>query len=153
MLKSFFSITGARPGSFVYTPGNEKIPDNWYRRAIGDEYSIAFFLLDLLAAAETYPEFLSIGGNTGAVKTFTGVDITDLTGGVYNVGTLLEGDNLGCFIFQVSQQAMPDLLTGLFSDITDALDLIDTVLDNVLSILSCPQLEAIDEAQFNQFPG
>lgn len=28
VLKSFFSVTG-EPGSFVYTPGQEKVPMNW----------------------------------------------------------------------------------------------------------------------------
>lgn len=35
VLKSFFSVTGT-PGNFTYTPGYERIPDNWYKRAIGD---------------------------------------------------------------------------------------------------------------------
>lgn len=84
VLKSF-SITG-EPGSFVWTEGHEKISDNWYKRALGDEYTITYFL---------DPEFLDIGGNTGETYTFNGVDIEDLTGGVFNAATLLEGDNLG----------------------------------------------------------
>lgn len=36
VLKSFFSVTGDSPSNFKYTPGYEKIPDNWYKRAIGD---------------------------------------------------------------------------------------------------------------------
>lgn len=55
VLKSFFSITGDS-GSFTWTPGNERIPDNWYKRAIGDEYTIPFFNTDLLAAAAKYPK-------------------------------------------------------------------------------------------------
>lgn len=78
-LKSFYSITGS-PGKFVWTEGYEKIPNNWYKRAIGDEYTIPFFLTDVLAAAAEYPQFLSIGGNTGKVNTFTGIDPKDLTG-------------------------------------------------------------------------
>jgi hypothetical protein len=41
-----------------------------------------------------------IGGNTGKPNTFTGVNIADLTGGVFNAETLLEGNNLMCFAFQ-----------------------------------------------------
>lgn len=37
----------------------------------------------------------SIGGNTGTVNSFTGVDLGDTTGGVYNAQTLFEGNNLG----------------------------------------------------------
>lgn len=36
VLKSFFAITGDS-GSFKNQHGWERIPDNWYRRAIGDE--------------------------------------------------------------------------------------------------------------------
>lgn len=52
-LKSFFSITG-ESGSLTWTEGHEKISDNWYKRAIGDEYTIPFLLTDLLAAALEY---------------------------------------------------------------------------------------------------
>ena len=39
-LKSFFGMTGAS-GSFAYTPGGERIPDNWYKRPTTDLYSIS----------------------------------------------------------------------------------------------------------------
>lgn len=152
VLKSFFSITGS-PGSFVYTPGNERIPDNWYKRAIGDEYTIPFFLLDLLAAAEQYPQFISVGGNTGTVNTFTGVDVANLTGGVYNTNTLLQGNNLACFMFQVAQAAVPDLLKPVFSSITAGVNQLNTAFNNVLSPLGCPQLTTVDQTLFNAFPG
>ena len=48
-----------------------------------------------LLAAE--PRTLSIGGNTAGVNTFTGFDMGDLTGGVYNSKNLLNGDNFACF--------------------------------------------------------
>lgn len=67
VLKSFFVVTGTS-GSFVYTPGTEQIPANWCRRSATDEYRIQFFNLGLLAAAETYPQFLVISGNTGTVE-------------------------------------------------------------------------------------
>ncbi|KAL8932679.1 MAG: hypothetical protein Q9211_006179, partial [Gyalolechia sp. 1 TL-2023] len=37
--KSFFAVSG-EPGSFTYQPGYERIPDNFYKRAVGDEYGI-----------------------------------------------------------------------------------------------------------------
>ena len=152
VLKSFFGITGDS-GSFTWTEGSEKIPDNWYKRAIGDEYTIPFFNSDLTAAALEYPQFLSIGGNTGTVNSFTGVDLEDLTGGVYNLQTLGEGDNAACLAFQFSQQAAPDLLKGLFSSITAPLSQLNTALSNVFSELSCPELKAIDTSQFANYPG
>jgi hypothetical protein len=152
VLKSFFGITG-EPGSFVWTEGTERIPDNWYKRAIGDEYTIPYFNLDLLAAAAQYPQFLSIGGNTGKVNTFTGVDVTNLTGGVYNAETLAQGDNAPCLAYQFAQQASPDLLKGAFSSLTAPLAQLNSAFASVFSELSCPQLESIDTSQFANYPG
>ncbi|PQE08453.1 hypothetical protein CJF30_00005322 [Rutstroemia sp. NJR-2017a BBW] len=152
VLKSFFSITGS-PGNFKWTEGHEKIPDNWYKRAIGDEYGIVNFNLDVVTAALQYPEFLDIGGNTGEVGTFTGVDVEDLTGGVYNAQTLTQGDNAICLAYQFAQQAAPDLLKGLFSSITQPLSQLNDALGKVFATLSCPQLEKIDTSQFSKYPG
>ena len=143
VLKSFFGITG-EPGSFTWTEGTERIPDNWYKRAIGDEYTILFYESDLLAAGLQYPEFFNIGGNTGKVNTFTGVDVTNLTAGVYNLETLAKGDNAACLGFRFAQQAAPDLLKGLFSSITAPLTQLDKTLSSVFSELTFPELQAID---------
>lgn len=151
-LKSFFSITGT-PGNFKYTPGYEKIPDNWYKRAIGDEYGLVAYIGDVMAAAEKYPQFLSIGGNTGKVNTFTGVDVTNLTGGVYNAQTLAQGNNAACFALQFAQQAAPDVLKGLLSTLSNALSVLNNELGGVLSGLQCPQLKSIDTSQLAQYPG
>jgi hypothetical protein len=92
-------------------------PGQLVQARIRDECPIPYFNLDLTAAALEYPQFLDVGGNTGKTNTFTGVDLQNLTGGVYNVQTLAQGDNAACFAFQYSQQAAPDLLKGLFSSI------------------------------------
>jgi len=152
VLKSFFSITG-EPGSFAYTEGHEKIPDNWYKRAIGDEYTIPYFLTEVVAAAVEYPQFLSIGGNTGTTNSFTGVDLEDLTGGVFNGATLLEGDNLACFVFQSLQQATPDLLKGVLVDATNAILRLNRETKSLLAPLTCPKLKKFDRSQFEKFPG
>ncbi|KAK5940554.1 hypothetical protein PMZ80_006970 [Knufia obscura] len=150
VLKSFFSITGD-DGNLQYTPGNERIPDNWYKRAIGDEYTIPYYSTDLNVAALQHPEFLEIGGNTGTTNSFVGVDPSNVTGGVYNSKNLLQGNNLACFGFQAGIQAAPDLLKGLVSNVTGAVNKLTGSLD--LSGLGCPVLEGIDESQFSQFPG
>lgn len=152
VLKSFFSITETKEG-LQWTEGNERIPDNWYKRAIGDEYTIPYFNLDLTAAALEYPQFLDVGGNTGKPNSFTGVNLQDLTGGVYNLQTLGQGDNAACLAFQFAQQAAPDLLKGLFSSITKPLSQLNAALGSVFAELSCPQLEKIDCSQFDQYPG
>jgi hypothetical protein len=50
--------------------------------------------------------------NTGTPNSFVGVDVADLTGGVFNSKTLLEGNNLGCFVYQRSQISSSALLTN-----------------------------------------
>jgi hypothetical protein len=152
VLKSFFSITGSS-GNFTWTEGYERIPENWYKRAIGDEYTIPFFFSDLLDAALEYPQFLSIGGNLGKVNSFAGVDITNLTGGVYNSAGLLEGDNAVCFAFQALQQAAPDVLKGLVLDVAGAMNKLTEAVSDVLSGIVCPELGSYDVSQFSEFPG
>jgi len=154
VLKSFFSITEDAQGKFTYTEGNEKIPDNWYKRAIGDEYTIPYFNIDLLAAALEYPQFLDIGGNTGEVDTFTGVDAQDLTGGVFNAATLAQGDNAMCLAYQFAQQAAPDILKGLFSSLTKPLTQLSEAVGNAAAAAGgCPELTSIDNSQFAKYPG
>ncbi|RAL67849.1 hypothetical protein DID88_008575 [Monilinia fructigena] len=152
-LMSFFSITG-ESGNFQYTPGHERIPDNWYKRAIGDEYTIPAFLADVLDFAVQYPPLLDIGGNMGEPNTFSPVDLGNLTKGVFETGSLLEGNNnLECFVFQVAQLAIPDVAGGTITNIGNAIQpFSDTVAQRLLG-LGCPQLEGIDETTLANFPG
>jgi hypothetical protein len=152
VLKSFFAITG-ESGNFTYNPGQERIPENWYKRAIGDEYTILFLETDTLYFASQYPNVLTIGGNTGTVNTFTPLNFEDLTGGVFNATTLLEGNNLACFVYQAASLAAPDILKGLYADITKPLAMLNNATNNALAGLSCPQLASIDANQFGSYPG
>jgi len=154
-LKSFFSITGEE-GSFVYTPGNERIPDNWYRRAIGDDYGVLQLVLQLDEIAISNPQFFSVGGNTGQVNTFTGVDIGNLTGGVYNAVTFGEGNNLACFVLQLVVMGLPNglgVLAGVTEQVVEVIEQVVGVLQPLLNQLDCPQLEEINEGLLTQFPG
>lgn len=152
VLKSFFAVTGS-DDDLKYTPGFERIPENWYKRAIGDEYTIPFYFMDAGQAALKYPQFLEVGGNTGTVDSFVGLDPSDLTGGVYNSESLAEGNNAGCFAFQAAAQAKPDVFKGLEDDAVEALEKLISSLDESLAALGCPQLKKIDEEQFKRFPG
>ena len=84
--------------------------------------------------------------NTGTVNSFSGVDFGDLTGGLLNSASLLEKNNLGCFIFQLAAQAKPDPLLATLSGLTN-------LLGGLVSKLGCPQLQKIDDAQLEKFPG
>jgi hypothetical protein len=152
VLKQFFSITG-EDGNFKYTPGYERIPDNWYKRNLVDEYTIPYFQIDLTNMALQHPEFLSVGGNTGKVDTFAGIEPTDLTGGVFNSATLLEGNNFMCYAMQLAVQQLPDILSGLLTDKDAAQDKVGTEINSITNSLGCPKLNNINKDQFNKYPG
>ncbi|EUC28077.1 hypothetical protein COCCADRAFT_9483 [Bipolaris zeicola 26-R-13] len=151
-LKAFEGVTGEK-GSFKWASGRERIPDNYYRRAIGDEYGIASFALDAVRALQALPYMAVIGGNTGKPNTFTGVNIADLTGGVFNAETLLQGNNAMCFAFQFVQFASPDILDGLLGNVVLALRKLTGVLDPILATLGCPQAAKFDMGLLSSFPG
>ncbi|EGP89784.1 uncharacterized protein MYCGRDRAFT_90507 [Zymoseptoria tritici IPO323] len=136
--------------TFIY-----RFMGNKYKRAIGDEYSIPFLQADTALAAQKYPKFLNVGGNTGKVNTFTGVDASDISGGVYNTRTLGEGNNAMCFATQFLAQAMPDMIkcSGVLNDVLGAMSQFTQSLNGAFGALNCPQIEKLDKSQFDQFPG
>ncbi|KAM0798671.1 hypothetical protein BDR22DRAFT_881597 [Usnea florida] len=149
---SFFAITG-ESGSFEYNAGWERIPDNFYRRPLSDPYTIPGYILDVLAFGLRDPRLLSIGGNTGTTNSFTGLDITNLTNGVFDGATLAEGNNLECFIFQLVQAEAPTLVTGLYEDVTAALQPLASSISKNLDGLNCPQLAAVNADMYDVYPG
>jgi hypothetical protein len=94
-----------------------------------------------------------LGGNTGKPNTFTGVNIADLTGGVFNAETLLEGNNLMCFAFQAVNSASPDILKGLLGNVLLAVQKLTVALNPILSQLGCPELAKYDTSLLAKFPG
>lgn len=85
--------------------------------------------------------------NTGTTNSFSGVNIGALTGGLLDSASLLEGNNLGCFILEVASQAKPDLL--LLAPLTQ----LTSLLGGLVSQLGCPKLRKIDESLLEKFPG
>ncbi|KAM0815535.1 hypothetical protein AB5N19_01333 [Seiridium cardinale] len=152
-LVTFFGVQGTSPDNFVVNQGWERIPDNWYKRPLGDEYSIPKFLVDVVEHALYYPPLLSFGGNTGTTDSFFPVDISDLTGGVFNAATLLEGNNLECFVLQIIQASAPDALGSMFSDVQAAMAPLTDKLAQLLAGKSCPQLQSVNTELFEKYPG
>ncbi|KAJ5648442.1 hypothetical protein N7490_004814 [Penicillium lividum] len=150
--KQFFGVTGS-PGSFVWNKGQERIPNNWYRRPSTAPYSLDDVVLDVGIGYLAYPDTLKIGGNTGSVNSFTGVEVSDITGGVLNAANLFEGDNFACFVFSLLQQGIPDFLKGPLADINSATSFLDPYLAPILGKLECPELGQYDQSLFNDFPG
>lgn len=58
-----------------------------------------------------------------------------------------------CFVFQLVQSETPALLTGVYEDVTKAIQpLVQNIASN-LKELSCPQLGSVDESQYGRYPG
>ncbi|KAF2729210.1 Cloroperoxidase [Polyplosphaeria fusca] len=153
VLKSFFAISGP-DNALVWNPGQERIPDNWYRRPSSNPYDAARAGADVAILATRFPSVVRFGGNTGTVNSFTGVNVGDVTGGVYNAQTLLQGNNALCFAFQAAKQAVPSALEGLLGSVVSGiLTLVNNNIDPVLGALNCPALTTFNQSAFNQYPG
>lgn len=150
---TFFGVDGDNEDNFVVKQGWERIPDNWYKRPIDDEFSIPDFLVDVVEHASYDPRLLSIGGNTNGVNSFALVDFGNLTGGVFNTANLLDPTSLGCFVFQSTLAAAPDFLGSTFTDVKKAMTpLTDKVMD-LLAGQECPQLLEYNQDLFKSYPG
>ncbi|KAK0102342.1 hypothetical protein ONS95_005965 [Cadophora gregata] len=152
VLKSFFSVTG-EPGNFVHTPGHERIPNNWYKRPTSQPMNTVDTNVDTVINNQMYPGIIRIGGNTGTVNSFVGVDTGDLTGGVFNGPSLLEGNNLACFFLQATQAGLVDATSPLLQPVGQILDFLNSNLGPQINALNCPQLSTFKNGLFNQFPG
>lgn len=152
-LMAFQGVTRTSSGDFEWKRGREHIPETWYRRAIGDDFGLPAFTLDALDALKNLPNLAVLGGNTGEPNTFTGVNIADLTGGVFNAETILEGNNAMCLAFQAVNVAAPDILKGLLGNVLLAVQKLTEVLTPIIQELGCPQLAKYDTTAFGKFPG
>lgn len=147
-MQTWFGIQG-EDGSYSAPFGHERIPHQWYRRSFAAPYTIPYFLADVGNAAAIYPKFLDIGGNLdNLTSNFAGIQVEDLTGGVFRSADLLDGNNLGCFAFQVASQIQSDLL-----NVGQLVSRLQGVVGNIVSSLACPQLGKIDASVLEQFPG
>jgi len=144
VFESFFSYTRDANNQLVFTYGHERIPDNWYRRADDDAWTLEDILISTAQQCESYPGNCQVGGNTGTVNSFSGVDLGDITGGfVTSVADLSDPTRMGCFISQAIQADAPSFLDNVFSGVAlaEVLALIDTMLLPALAPLgSCPNL-------------
>jgi hypothetical protein len=126
----------------VYTYDLERIPDNWYRRSQKDPWTLADILISTGQQCVSYPDNCPVGGNTGEVVSFSGVNLGDISGGLVNsVEDLQDSNRLDCFISQAIQADVPSFLDNVFNGalLSQATALIPTMLLPVLAPLgSCP---------------
>lgn len=152
-LMAFEGVTRNANGDFEWKAGREHIPGNWYRRAIGDDYGIPALDTDAVKILVQHPELATVGGNTGQPNTFTGLNVGNITGGVFSAETLLQGNNAMCFAFQAVSSVAPDILRGLVGNVLLAVQKLTDVLTPIVDELGCPQLAKFDTSSFSQFPG
>jgi hypothetical protein len=133
----------------AYNYGHERIPDNWYRSE--SDYTLLDVNTELVSWVTSHPELADIGGNTGTVNSFTGVDLDNLTSGALNAATLLEGNNLICFALNVVKLAAPSYTNNLFATLSKPLNLILDALNTPLLSLTCPSWAALQSGGQNLF--
>lgn len=78
--------------------------------------------------AAVVPEVISVGGNTGEVNTFTGVDLGNITGGAYQTSDLTNPTKFVCYFYQLTLAIVPDFLRSeaLGTALAGALNLLQT---------------------------
>ncbi|UZJ54596.1 hypothetical protein CBS101457_003916 [Exobasidium rhododendri] len=113
-LMSWFSYSGDPQGALTYKYGYERIPAPFYKRHPLQEWTLADILAAVSQQIAAYPDTSGVGGNTGTVNSFSGIDIGDLTGGAYNAITdLSDPAKLGCFISQNIQAEAPSFASNI----------------------------------------
>jgi phage-related protein len=86
-------------------------------------------------------------------RLLAGVDLGNLTGGLFNLPTLLEGNNLLCFTFQALQVGLSDILVPLVSNVSGAVQKLTSVLGPILQNAGCQPLSTFESSTFEQFSG
>ena len=157
ILQSFFAVhEDPHTGALTHRRGHERIPSHWHRRPQGllSEYGTAAFAADLVRMASYNPAILKIGGNTGEVDSFAGVDLGSLTGGIYNSLDLLDPDKLVCYLFRTLLAVVPDILQGgLIGGLLNfALNLLTTTLLPLFDP-TCPGIQNWNGYMLEKFPG
>ncbi|KAF8857063.1 hypothetical protein BDZ45DRAFT_715078 [Acephala macrosclerotiorum] len=111
-----------------------------------DAWTLTDILISTAQQRISYPSNCQVGGNTGEVNSFSGVDLGDITSGlVSSASDLSDPERLGCFISQAIRADVPSLLDNVISGValTEALGLVDTMLMPALAGFgSCPNLPA-----------
>ncbi|KAL4861091.1 hypothetical protein BDV12DRAFT_180759 [Aspergillus spectabilis] len=142
----------------TYREGWERISENWYKTPV--DWGLLNLNIDLVEWILKYPELASIGGNAGAVNNFVGLDLSDITSGIFNLTSLLQDNNLVCFVFEILKFLSPNALAGIYKTLAIPLEPLTDALNTPLLDLACPAFEDMQmggrplwEALEDLFPG
>lgn len=132
-------MTDGDDGEMVYNAGHERIPKNWFRTPV--DYGLVSLNLDLVSWVLQHPELGSVGGNMGEVNSFAGVDLHDVTGGLLNATSLLEGNNLFCFALEIVKTFSPNALAPIFKTLEVPLKMVNDAVVGPLLDIGCPAFQ------------
>lgn len=76
-MTSFLGFSDGPGASIAAKQGQERIPENFYKRP--DPYTTVNLFADLANMIQRHPGLASIGGNMGANNSFAAVDLGNLT--------------------------------------------------------------------------
>ena len=140
-------------GELYWKPGYDRIPDNWYRRTLLEDYNFAFLGEDLALYFAKHPDTVKVGGNMGKVNTFTGLDLTNATGGVFNAEDLGQGNNAACLAFQAATLGAPDILSKIWKDIAGPMAKLTAAFEPLIAKAECKKLAKFDTDALKAYPG
>lgn len=144
VLDDFFSYKVQQDGTRKYSYGKDRIPENWYRRSHKNPWTVVDIVAGVAQQCLAFPSTCKVGGNTGEVNSFDGVDLGDVSGGLINsVEDLQDPERLGCFLSQNIQAEAPSSLEKIFDGVLlrQALGLINSKLVPALAGLGrCPNM-------------
>jgi hypothetical protein len=152
--RSFFGVdTSGGPGNFKWLRGQERVPEDWYRRPSYAPYGAPDVVGDVATGYLAYPGTPKFGGNTGKVNSFTGLNVADISGGALSTSTLFQGDNFACFSFQLLQQGISDFARNALNNLAPLTALVNKYVGPIVGGLTCPQLGKFDMGVFDQSRG
>jgi hypothetical protein len=157
-LMSIYGATRSPDGTLTWTRGSERIPDIYYRRpgALLYQWDLPILLPQVLEMWILYPETLSLGGNLGQPNTFFPLDLGAFTHGTYSLDDLRQpgGLNLICFVYQLVQILLPDLLGNVNDLLATVLTEVGQLTNGVLGTFVCPRtMGSVDMTMLDKYPG
>ncbi|KAJ7763701.1 hypothetical protein B0H16DRAFT_454606 [Mycena metata] len=157
-LMSIYGATRSPDGMLTWTRGSERIPDIYYRRpaALLYQWDLPIILPQVLEMWTLYPETLSLGGNLGQPNTFFPLDLGAFTHGAYSLDDLRQPDgmNLICFVYQLVQILLPDLLGNVNDLLATVLTEVGQLTNGVLGTFICPRpMGSVDMTMLDKYPG
>ena len=126
-ISTFFGAESNGNGGYNFV--HEQIPANWTNRVA--PYTNADVTSEILAMYLLHP--VLFGGKTGT----GGFDALPTFGNIQN-GTLVDGPNTACTLYQLSTQSVPSYLNGVITPTVAALSFIATKVSPQYMNLGCP---------------